>query len=253
MSTYRFKKLYTKDFLIKEYVNNKKSAYIIAKENNSDISTVNYWLSRHKIGKRYYVSRLKNMCGKKFGKLKVLERNKDNNKYGAALWTCLCDCGHIENCTSSSLILGKLKCSLCWKKEMVERMFEGYMDISKDYFSRLADSAKKRKLEFSISIEYLWNLFVKQNKKCALTGKELVLIKTKKNKNKQTASIDRIDSSKGYVEGNLQWIDKWVNLMKSDFSQDEFIFICQQVVDYKGNKNVEPTNILCQQKSLHSS
>jgi hypothetical protein len=32
--------------------------------------------------------------------------------------------------------------------------------------------------------------------------------------------MDRIDSNKGYVEGNVQWVYKYVNLMKRDFPQE---------------------------------
>ena len=43
------------------------------------------------------------------------------------------------------------------------------------------------------------------------------------------ASLDRIDSSKGYVEGNLQWVLSEVNMMKQQYSQDRFIEICKAV------------------------
>jgi hypothetical protein len=51
-----------------------------------------------------------------------------------------------------------------------------------------------------------------------------------------TASLDRIDSSKGYIEGNLQWVHKDVNIMKMDLSQVEFIDYCVKVALYSGDK-----------------
>jgi hypothetical protein len=36
-----------------------------------------------------------------------------------------------------------------------------------------------------------------------------------------TVSVDRIDSSKGYVPGNVQLVCKWVNLAKQDYSNDD--------------------------------
>lgn len=44
-----------------------------------------------------------------------------------------------------------------------------------------------------------------------------------------TASLDRIDSSKGYIEGNVQWVHKYVNVMKWDFSMEEFLDICRKI------------------------
>lgn len=39
-------------------------------------------------------------------------------------------------------------------------------------------------------------------------------------------SLDRIDSNKGYVEGNVQWVHKDVNMMKQSYSNERFIGIC---------------------------
>lgn len=41
-----------------------------------------------------------------------------------------------------------------------------------------------------------------------------------------TASLDRIDNSKGYEEGNIQWVHKDVNFMKRTYSQEYFIKLC---------------------------
>ena len=44
-----------------------------------------------------------------------------------------------------------------------------------------------------------------------------------------TASLDRIDSSKGYILGNIQLVHRDVNRIKSDFEQDYFIKICKLI------------------------
>jgi hypothetical protein len=46
-----------------------------------------------------------------------------------------------------------------------------------------------------------------------------------------TASLDRIDSSKGYEEGNIQWVHKHINFMKRTYSQEYFIDMCKKVAD----------------------
>jgi hypothetical protein len=45
-----------------------------------------------------------------------------------------------------------------------------------------------------------------------------------------TASLDRIDSSKGYIIGNVQWAHKMVNRMKNDMPQEEFIEFCRDII-----------------------
>jgi hypothetical protein len=45
-----------------------------------------------------------------------------------------------------------------------------------------------------------------------------------------TASLDRIDSTLGYVTGNVQWVHKSVNHMKSDTPEEEFVEWCRRIV-----------------------
>ena len=42
----------------------------------------------------------------------------------------------------------------------------------------------------------------------------------------KTASVDRIDSSKGYIADNIQILHKDINVMKWDFTQDYFLHLC---------------------------
>jgi len=46
-------------------------------------------------------------------------------------------------------------------------------------------------------------------------------------------SIDRIDNSKGYIEGNVQWVHKLANLMKNKFTDEEYIEMCEKVAAYQ--------------------
>ena len=47
-----------------------------------------------------------------------------------------------------------------------------------------------------------------------------------------TASLDRIDSSRGYVIDNIQWVHKDINWLKNDWSQKEFIELCSRVANH---------------------
>lgn len=77
----------------------------------------------------------------------------------------------------------------------------------------------------NVTIEYLkWLLEEKQNFKCNVTGIPIRLYKSnEKNVLYNSASLDRIDSSKGYIEGNVQWVCLGVNYMKMNFSNDELL------------------------------
>jgi hypothetical protein len=106
--------------------------------------------------------------------------------------------------------------------------WKGFGNIGSEFFSLIRGSAEKRKLIFKITIEEVWNLFLKQNRKCALTGLELVFGNYKKGE-ERTASLDRIDSSIGYEINNLQWVHKNINRMKLWHSNNQFIEYCRLV------------------------
>lgn len=108
----------------------------------------------------------------------------------------------------------------------------GYKQIKGSLWKLYMWSAKKRDLPFAITIEDVWELFIKQNKKCALTG-EYLYFDTYAKRGSGNASLDRIDSSKGYVLGNIQWVTKKVNIIKRELSQEEFLCLCRKVVDYE--------------------
>lgn len=56
---------------------------------------------------------------------------------------------------------------------------------------------------------------------------------TKKVHHSIRASLDRIDSSKGYIKGNIQFVSTMINLMKSTLSHDETVdFINKLVKNY---------------------
>lgn len=53
----------------------------------------------------------------------------------------------------------------------------------------------------------------------------------------QNMSIDRINSDIGYEEGNIQWVDKRINMMKGSLSNEEFIELCTKVANYNKNED----------------
>jgi len=107
-------------------------------------------------------------------------------------------------------------------------------DIHKSYFYILKHRAKNKNLKFNITGDYLWALFIKQNKKCALSGLDIDFPKAwgTKSKTQITASLDRIDSNQGYIKDNVQWVHKKINNMKMDMADKEFIQLCKLVAQH---------------------
>lgn len=81
-------------------------------------------------------------------------------------------------------------------------------------------SAKRKNLEFNLTKEYLKSLWEKQSGKCAYTGIQLEPPTHKYLQSPRKGSLDRIDSSKGYIKGNVEYVCVFVNLGKNGFSKE---------------------------------
>lgn len=73
------------------------------------------------------------------------------------------------------------------------------------------------KYRIGITRQNLLSLWDKQKGRCAVTGKPMI----HKTGSLYTVSVDRIDSSSGYVEGNVQLVCKAINLAKSRHTDAE--------------------------------
>lgn len=88
-------------------------------------------------------------------------------------------------------------------------------------YNKFKKSAYKRGLEWRISQDEMFSGFCGV---CNLTGWPISIAYAE-----QTASLDRIDSSKGYVAGNIQWVHTMVNMTKNKYNEAEFIGMCKAI------------------------
>lgn len=106
--------------------------------------------------------------------------------------------------------------------------WKGYGLINGKFWSSIKYRAKISGLAFELTIGYINDLLIAQDMKCALSGRPIEPPRDSSKMN-HTASLDRIDSSRGYVPGNVQWVHKDVNTMKHTFDQDYFIALCRSI------------------------
>jgi len=217
----------SKEFLLKEYLENRRSLKSIAKEVGLTPSTIHYWMKKYNLPRRTTFEAITdNLVGKKFGYLTVLSHI--STKRHGAYWKCRCDCscgGTIKEIRGGTLRNGEhISCGK-------HKGWKGHEQLSGSYFGHLRSSASRRKLSWNLSKEFLWKLFLKQTRRCALSDVEIILSRTwaRSEDKTQTASLDRIDSSKGYEEDNVQWVHKMINKMKQNLSQPEFINWCRLI------------------------
>ncbi len=104
------------------------------------------------------------------------------------------------------------------------------MEISNKYWNEIVRSANKRNIQFVLTMEEVWKTYLKQDKKCSLTGIDLEF---DSKGYKGNASLDRIDSYKPYVPHNIQWIFCPLNIMKHNHSDYYFKYLCSLVTNHQ--------------------
>lgn len=188
---------------------------------------------------------MKNIINQKFGKLLVVEfYGKSLAKRPINIWKCICDCGNIKMIQQNHLINRNTKSCGCLHKRTGKDspFFRGYGEISLAFFNHIKAACEKpqkyrKPREFKLTIEYLWNLYIKQNKKCSISGVEILFTERQGSRGRCcSASLDRIDSSKGYIEGNVQWVHKTVNIMKNKTEMNDFLSWCNKIAKYNEDK-----------------
>ena len=190
--------------------------------------------------------------GTVFGCLTVCGR-AGSNRQGSTTWLCLCSCGSYVVLSKDHLTRKKqpVRSCGCLKKQLKgsnSPHWGGVGDISGNWWSshvlRERRQTKRTSVPVTVTIEQAWDLFLKQEGKCALSGVPLVIDNIGKY---NTASIDRIDSSKGYEINNIQWVHKDVNFMKRNYSQEYFIEMCSKIANHNKKPSAGAARLLEEQ------
>lgn len=96
-------------------------------------------------------------------------------------------------------------------------------------------STKTKRYTCNITVEFLKDLWEKQKGICPITGWNLILPKDNHymwdEKVPNNASLDRIDNSKGYIEGNVRFIAFIANMARNEFSDDQVIEFCKATTE----------------------
>lgn len=94
---------------------------------------------------------------------------------------------------------------------------------------RAKNNAKEKQMEFNLEIEDIVIPTL-----CPYLGVELIT-ESNQSRNPNYFSIDRIDSTKGYVKGNIQIISLLSNTMKNNATINQLIDFCKGVIRLHGD------------------
>jgi hypothetical protein len=185
---------------------------------------------RNEIGGRVY------NVGDILMNLKILKIH--SGKYVS--YTVKCNnCGNIYH-TGHSILNKKSKglglpcCNKCFNVEMKSKKTSTMVtkNISLTQYNKIQRQAELRGIEFDVTPEYLESIFTGY---CYFSGIELKIgtyVNNKDVRDLGNASLDRIDSNIGYIEGNVAWVYKPINIMKQTLSSAEFIILCKKIAEH---------------------
>jgi hypothetical protein len=150
--------------------------------------------------------------------------NEQFNKYCQS-------CGNVQSYTSKSernrAARNNTLCRSCHNK--LGKGNKGkYREIPISWFEEKKRRSIQREKEWGITIEYIWTIYLRQGKVCALSGLPLDF---DKDSDQGMVSIDRINNDKGYVKRNVQLLHKDVNFAKWTFNQKYFVNLCKLIAE----------------------
>jgi len=164
-----------------------------------------------------------------FLEIRLYVYGKDERRKRKDYWyKCTCVCGNVIEVKRAYLLNGHTKsCGCRWKPTGKENWrWAGHGEISGAVWSSIRTRARIRKIPLEVTIEEIWDLFLAQERRCALTGQLLVFASDDVGR---TASLDRKDSALGYTLDNVHWVHKDVNQAKMDLSVANFLELCAAV------------------------
>lgn len=122
----------------------------------------------------------------------------------------------------------------CAAKGTSASTLEGGIRPLRRYVSSCRKRAKSKGKECDLTLEYLEELYYsQQGEMCAITGLKMKLpSKTNTNyegKDIYHASLDRIDNSKGYIQGNVQFTLLGINYMRNTFDVKDVVELLSNI------------------------
>lgn len=174
----------------------------------------------------------KELAGNVYGQLTVVRFAYIRN--GSTYWKCICSCGKDKIIIKRSLELGMQSCG-CLTKILMSKRSKGNKHSSlaigvspfNSIHSSYRSQAKVRGIEFDTSLEFKEEFRKITKLNCHYCGIEPAQIKQAKNKSGYENAyvyngLDREDSEKGYIFGNVVPCCYACNLAKSDHTEVEF-------------------------------
>lgn len=139
-----------------------------------------------------------------------------------------------NGCFADGVLKYRSRCKVCVLQKSKSDQAAIYVSKSakrsaspRAFIGAILNHAAKRKqhMGFDLDMQFLMELYESQGGLCAISRVPMTY-HAGTGRVRTNISIDRIDSSIGYLRGNVQFVCDCVNRMKQDMTMDEFIHWC---------------------------
>ena len=173
------------------------------------------------------------LVGQQFERLTVIKRVPvpKGRPLQKAYWLCKCECGSNVIVPTEKLTGKETRSCGCLRMERLNGIHYTERDVTKDVFRPILCNMQRSRHSVSLTLQDLKEVWANQQGICTYTGLKLLLptwgdcIK----KDIHLASVDRIDSSKGYERDNIQFVSAIANYAKNTFTHEQMVDFCKIV------------------------
>lgn len=130
----------------------------------------------------------------------------------------------------------RVHCVACFKRWGEIKRFNDHALYTPELHDHLARCLRTssagsgtRGLMFDLRIGHLFRMFYEQNGMCAISGIPMTVASEGSKTHPHNVSIDRIDSARGYVPGNVHLVCYQVNIMKMEMTVDQLRYWCAHI------------------------
>lgn len=242
-------KILTKEFLQKELIDKNQSRQELSNRIGYSVDLIQKYLKKHRLS--IIVEKHKLFLNKKFKHFKLIKWVPKGN-FGSGSWLCLCNCGKTFLSKEYYLLIKAKKSCGCQNYKGIH----GNAILSRDpkittykyIINSYKHAAKRRKLKWALTEAEVIKLINSDCFYCKtppsnirnvyITKKGDYRSCNKEWQDKATVcvnSIDRVDSSKGYIFSNCVPCCLMCNFAKGDVSYQEFLSWIDKLILNRGN------------------
>lgn len=192
--------------------------------------------------------------GQKFGRLTVTGLSHITASRGK-MWACVCECGGKKITTATHLMNGSTKSCGCLHAEKAKGFLppseSGFRHLYGNYIQR----ARNKKIKFDLPSDVFKKLTSSSCVYCGCPPKSIAKSYNAKDNYSfyYYNGLDRIDSSKGYSEDNVEPCCTTCNTMKWVLSKNDFINHIIKILGFQNRKTPNEISVLLPKPSSPSS